>query len=67
MTLVVEEAAKKLGLPPQTLRLSLQQGLYPFGKAIVTTKPEDSKTGKGRYTYWISAELLDKFLKGELQ
>lgn len=65
--MTVEEAAKKLGLPPQTLRLSLQQGLYPFGKAIVTTKPEDSKTGKGRYTYWINETLLEKFLNGELK
>lgn len=67
MTILVEEAAKRLNMNPQTLRLALQQDKFPFGRAIMTTAPEDSKLDCGRYTYWIDEQLLDKFLKGELR
>ena len=49
----------------QTLRVGLQQGKFPFGYAIQTTEPEDSKTGTGRWTYYINEERLDIYLKGE--
>lgn len=51
-----EEAAKKLGMSTQTLRLALQQGLFPFGVAV--------KTSKKRYTYAIFEKRLEKYLEG---
>ena len=65
--MTVEEAAKKLKINPQTLRLALRQNLMPFGKAVLTTPIDESKTGVGRWTYWINEELLEKFLNGELK
>lgn len=50
-------AAERLGIPVQTLRIALQRGMYPFGKAIL---------GKGRYSYWISPERFEAYLRGEL-
>ena len=32
--MLVTEAAKKMGINPQTLRLGLQRRLFPFGEAI---------------------------------
>ena len=54
--MLVEEAAKKLEMNPQTLRLALQQGLFPFGVAI--------KTSENRYTYKIFAKRLEQYLEG---
>lgn len=54
--MLVSEAAKKLGMNTQTLRLALQQQLFPFGVAV--------KTSNNRYTYWISETRLRKFLEG---
>ena len=51
-----EEAAKKLGMSTQTLRLALQQGLFPFGIAV--------KTSPNRYTYKIFPQRLEKYLEG---
>ena len=57
--MLVSEAAKKLGMNTQTLRLALQQGLLPIGIA--------TKTSDNRYTYTIFEERLEKFLRGELK
>jgi hypothetical protein len=54
--LLVEEAAKLLKMNPQTLRLALQQGLFPFGVAV--------KTSPNRYTYKIFPKRLIKYLEG---
>lgn len=54
--LLVSEAAKELGMNTQTLRLALQQNLFPFGKAI--------KTSENRYTYYINDRLLELYKKG---
>lgn len=62
--MLVSEAAKKLGMNPQTLRLGLQQGKFSFGTAILTTKAEDSKVDKDRYTYYINERLFENYLKG---
>lgn len=51
-----DEAAKKLGMSTQTLRLALQQGLFPFGVAV--------KTSPNRYTYKIFPQRLEKYLEG---
>lgn len=53
----VDEAAKRLDMNPQTLRLALQQGLFPFGVAI--------KTSEHRYAYKIFGTRLEKYLNGE--
>ena len=51
-----QEAAKKLGMNTQTLRLALQQGLFPFGVAV--------KTSENRYTYYINETRLQHYLEG---
>lgn len=55
--MLVSEAAKRLGMGTQTLRLGLRQRLFPFGEAILTSEK--------RYTYYISEERLERYLKGE--
>ena len=57
--MLVEEAAKVLQMNPQTLRLALQQGLFPFGVAV--------KTSENRYTYKIFTKRLEKYLEGSDQ
>lgn len=54
--MLVEDAAKKLEMNPQTLRLALQQGLFPFGVAV--------KTSENRYTYKIFETRLELYLEG---
>lgn len=54
--MLVSEAAKRLQMNPQTLRLALQQGLFPFGVAV--------KTSNNRYTYKIFTNRLEKYLEG---
>ncbi len=54
----VSEAAKKLNMNTQTLRLALQQGKFPFGEAV--------KTSEKRWTYYINPTRLNLYLKGEL-
>lgn len=52
----VDEAAKKLGMSTQTLRLALQQRLFDFGEAV--------KTSSNRYTYYINTRRLQLYLEG---
>lgn len=54
--MLVEDAAKKLGMSTQTLRLALQQGLFPFGVAV--------KTSENRYTYEVFEDRLNIYLEG---
>ena len=54
--MLVSDAAKKLGLSTQTLRLALQQGKFDFGVAI--------KTSDNRYTYYINPMRLHRYLEG---
>ena len=54
--MLVEHAAKKLGLSTQTLRLALQQGKFSFGVAV--------KTSENRYTYYINPARLEIYLRG---
>ena len=56
MLMLVSDAAKKLGMNTQTLRLALQQRLFPFGEAI--------KTSENRYTYYINEKRLERYLGG---
>lgn len=55
--MLVEEAAKRLRMNPQTLRLALQQRLFPFGVAV--------KTSENRYTYKIFTKRLELYLEGK--
>lgn len=55
--MLVSEAAKRVGMNTQTLRLALQQGLVPFGIAI--------KTSENRYTYKIFEKRLEQYLEGK--
>ena len=54
--LLVSEAAKKLGMNTQTLRLALQQGRFSFGTAI--------KTSENRWTYYICEKRLERYING---
>lgn len=54
--MLVSEAAEKLGMSTQTLRLALQQRLFPFGVAV--------KTSENRYTYKIFEQRLERYLEG---
>ena len=55
-TMTVIEAAKLLNMNPQTLRLALQQGKFPFGVAV--------RTSPNRFTYKIFPKRLESYLKG---
>lgn len=55
--MLVSEAARKLGMNTQTLRLALQQGLFPFGVAV--------HTSENRYTYYINETRLEKYILGQ--
>jgi hypothetical protein len=54
--MLVSEAAKKIGMSTQTLRLGLQQRAFPFGEAI--------KTSENRWTYHINPKALQKYIEG---
>lgn len=54
--MLVEQAAKRLGMSTQSLRLALQQGLFDFGVAV--------KTSENRYTYYINPKRLEQYLEG---
>lgn len=55
MRVTIQEAAKLLAIPEQTLRVGLQLGRFPFGEAI---KQSD------RFTYYINRGRLEKYLRG---
>lgn len=54
--MLVSKAAKKLEMNTQTLRLALQQNLFPFGVAI--------RTSENRYTYYVNEKRLERYLEG---
>lgn len=54
--MLVSEAAKRLGMNTQTLRLALQQGRFNFGTAV--------KTSENRWTYYVNQTRLEKYLEG---
>lgn len=56
----VKEAAQLLGVSELTIRVGLQQGIFPFGVALKTR--EDRKN----YTYIIYPELVKQYC-GEVQ
>lgn len=54
--MLVSDAARLLGINTQTLRLALQQGLFDFGVAVLTSEK--------RYTYYINEVRLKAYLEG---
>lgn len=54
--LSIREAASKSGMSAQFLRIGLQQGIFPFGRAVKMST---------RYTYYIMPDALDAYMKGE--
>ena len=54
--MLVSDAARLLGMNTQTLRLALQQGLFDFGVAVLTSEK--------RYTYYINEVRLKAYLEG---
>lgn len=53
----VVEAAEILGINPQLLRLGLQQGRFPFGTAI--------QTSKRRWSYYVNRRKFFEYLNGQ--
>lgn len=54
MRVTIKEAASRLGIPEQHLRIALQQGKFPFGHAIKTTE--------NRHTYYIHRGRLYEYI-----
>ena len=54
--MTVNDVAKLLGKSPLTIRVGLQQGIFPFGVALKTR--EDRKN----YTYVIYPEKVREFI-----
>ena len=61
MRVKIKEAAEKLGVPEQSLRLWITQGTCPFGSVMIAKEKKN-----GRNTYFISRERLDLYLQGKL-
>ena len=57
MRMTIEETAKRLGLPKQTLRLWIQSGKCIFGDVVIDGK---------RKTYYINRERLQAYMEGKL-
>lgn len=53
----VEEAGKQIGIPPSAVRILMQRGKLPIGIA--------EKMSGTRYSYYISQQLLDRYLGNE--
>ena len=53
MRITVKEAAQKMGVSEQFIRLGMQRGELPIGSAVKMSSV---------YTYHISQDLLDKYL-----
>mgnify|MGYP000949371098 CR=1 FL=1 len=51
------EAAEMMGVPPQLLRVGLQQQKFPWGVAIKMKK---------NYAYYINKQQFMKWLRGEV-
>lgn len=52
----VEQAAAKMGVTPQFLRLGLRAGKFPFGTAV--------QMPGGRWSYYINATRFERYLAG---
>ena len=57
--MLVSEAANKLGMSTQLLRLALQQNKFDFGVAV--------KTSANRWAYYINPKRLERYINGEME
>lgn len=57
----IKEAAEKLGIPEQSLRLWVAQKTCPFGEVLI-----EKKGRTGRRTYYINSERFELYLQGKL-
>lgn len=55
-----KDAAERLGIPEQSLRLWCQKGC-PFGEVLI-----EKKGRTGRRTYYINSERFELYLQGKL-
>lgn len=53
----VTEAAARMGVNPQFLRMGLRLGRFPFGTAV--------QMPGGRWSYYINAERFRRYMAGE--
>lgn len=53
--MTITEAAKKMNISPQALRVALQQGRFDFGVAI----------RQKRWSYYINERLFNEYLEGK--
>ena len=61
MRISVQEAAKRLELPDQSVRSWIKKGTCPFGEIVA-----DKKQANGRNTYYINSARLELYLQGKL-
>jgi len=61
MRISVQEAAKRLGLPDQSVRSWIKKGTCPFGEIVA-----DKKQAHGRNTYYVNSARLELYLQGKL-
>ena len=54
--ITLPEAAEQMGVPPQLLRVGLQQKVFPFGAAVKM---------KRRYAYYINPAAFEQYMRGE--
>jgi len=52
----VDEAARRMGVTPQFLRLGLRAGKFPFGTAV--------QMPGGRWSYYINTTRFEHYLAG---
>ena len=61
MRISVQEAAKRLGLPDQSVRSWIKKGTCPVGEIVA-----DKKQAHGRNTYYVNSARLELYLQGKL-
>jgi len=54
--ITIKNAAYQLGMSPQAVRVQIDRGLLPIGKALPSVQ------GGGRKTYYVYQEYVDDFL-----
>lgn len=57
MRLTIKEAARRLDIPPQALRVWIARGNCPFGEVL-----HEQKSRHGRKTYYVNEARLDAYL-----
>lgn len=55
----INDIAQALGVSPETIRIGLQQQIFPFGNAF-------KKPGQQKYTYVIYPEAVKRYI-GDLE